>query len=154
MKVKLTRAKILQYFKVLTEYLARGGEQDFKLNYGIIKNKDKLEKICIDTNIQLNLYDLEREGLCEKHADKDEDGNPIIVENKYKGLDHNEEFRKDFDELKTRINTYKDEEVTVDAYEISQSLIPLKMLGLYQEAIMPFIEKVKKNDNEKEVKIN
>lgn len=157
MKVLLTRQKVLKFHQVLNEFLTTGGQQEYKLNYGIIKNKDKLEKECVDINIQLNLFDLERVDLCEKHCEKDEEGKPIIDQNNYKGLDHHKDFKKEFDELKENIKEYKNVEVEIEAFVIDSALVPDQMIGKFQEAIMPFIgqpEKKKKNEKDKEVKIN
>lgn len=76
-----------------------------KFAYGVAKNKKILddEASLMRTGIapkkEFMDYENKRVVLCEKHADKDNDGKPIIVNNLYQGLDANEKFQKEMKKL-------------------------------------------------------
>ena len=64
-----------------------------KFAYTLIKNKKKIEeeiKILeevVKASEDFSIYENQRIRLCEIHCEKDDNGKPIILENKYKILD-------------------------------------------------------------------
>jgi hypothetical protein len=158
MKTKIIREKIPGTYDTICNLLNRGGKQDFKFNYAVIKNKEKLEKVAIDIRIEMQKIDLERDDLCRKYCEKDEDNKPIIENNKYKGLDGHEEFEKEIEKWRKKKEDFSSKEITIEGYEIPMSSVPQQLEGVYQEAIMPFLNmgpnQTKSKAKDKEIKVN
>ncbi|MHC4574395.1 MAG: hypothetical protein ACYS76_09740 [Planctomycetota bacterium] len=162
MKIKLKRSEIIRTYNIFKTALERGGEQDYKFNYAIIKNKQKLEKKMIDISIKLKLFELDRLDLCEKYCDRNEKGEPIFVKSPdrtgkmvdaYTGLEKNKEYRKESDKQIKEKEDYEKEKIEIEIYSIPQKILPNKMVGVFQEALLPFIaEELSSKNNE--IKIN
>lgn len=77
-----------------------------KFAYSVLKNKKILDdeiaiyKKMIETTAEFNTYDEKRVAICEKYAKKDDNNNPIIVDNQYV-IEDIDKFEKEFSELKT-----------------------------------------------------
>lgn len=88
-----------------------------KLNYflqkninSITKDKEILDKI-IEPSDKFKEYESKRIELCKEYCDKDSDGMPIVKNNKYLGLDDNDEFNEKINSL---LNEYKN---IIDEYQ-------------------------------------
>ena len=103
----MKRKDLYNYLQVLTSVSDLKG---VKFAYAVIKNKKKIEneiKILeeiIIPNPLFEEFEKKRIVLCEVHSEKDTNGNPTIIENKYKISDL-ELFNTELEKL--RLN-YKD----------------------------------------------
>jgi hypothetical protein len=93
-----------------------------KFAYTLIKNKKKIEneiKILeeiIKPSEKFTLYETERIKLCELYCDKDNNGNPIIENNRYKILDI-DKFNDELTNLKNNNkNTIDDRDKQIAEY--------------------------------------
>lgn len=91
-------------------------------------------------------YDEKRIKLCEEYATKNEEGNPVLVEDKYQGLDGNEKFhaslkalQKEYQPSLDEINEMMKEEVEVELYQISPDDIPESLLVGEVRTLAPMI---------------
>ena len=78
-----------------------------KFAYTVIKNKKKIEEEIklleevVKASEGFSIYEQQRIQLCELHCEKDENGRPVISENKYKILDV-EKFDGELGQLKDK----------------------------------------------------
>ncbi len=151
MKIKLQRKKIVKAFLVLNQFLQTGGEQEFKFNYAVIRNKDKLENYKIDYDIKIQEFDLDRVELCEKLCKKDENGKAIIIDNNYQ-FDNPEEFKEKVKVISDKKKAYEEEEIEFEGFEIPREYMPKKMVGAFQEIVQLFLPPSDVSENE--VKVN
>jgi hypothetical protein len=85
-----------------------------KFAYALLKNKKKIEEEIkifeeiIKPNAKFEEYEIERIRLCEFHSEKNEDGTPVIISNRYKLVDDNI-FNKELELLKLDYNEFIDE---------------------------------------------
>lgn len=103
-------------------------------------------------------YNKKRIELCEKYCQKDKENNPIIKNNKYCGLERNNEFEKEIEllneESKEVINEKKGleeeynkmlmEEIELNFHKILLDDVPIDITGQQLELIMPIIKGDKK----------
>jgi len=88
-----------------------------KFGYALNKNRNTIRTYLkgLDNRKQhpdFPKFDKKRLELCEKHCDRDENGNPIFENNKYTGLMDNDDFNSELDALKvefTDVITYGEE---------------------------------------------
>jgi hypothetical protein len=130
-----------------------------KFAYSVIKNKKKIEdeiKIfeeVIKPDPAYEEYELKRISLCEIHSDKDEDGKPIVIADKYKltNVDiFNEELEKlkfnykdIIDERMKQINEYNkilDETMVIDITKISFNDLPENITPKQLESIIFMVD--------------
>lgn len=137
MKIKLSREKVLNTFQNLQTLLQK--EWEYKFNYAVIKNKEKLEPITKQIKKLIQIFENQRIKICEQFCQKNEEGNPILVNNNYAGLINNEEFNKEIEKLTNKKIDYFEEEIEFEGYEIQKECVPTKLIGCQQEALMPFI---------------
>ena len=125
-----------------------------KFSYSILKNKRKFEEEIklfeevIKPNKQYEDYEMNRIALCEIHAEKDENGKPIILVDKYKLVDLNL-FNEELELLKAgyqdvinervrQINEYNfilEEEIFLDVTKINFIDLPLDITPKQLESI-------------------
>jgi len=114
-KIKATRSDLIVMLGALP---AVNNLKGFKLAYAVAKNKialqaeQKILNEILKSSDQFLAYEKDRIKLCEKFADKDDAGKPIIVGNKYQGVNVNPEFQKAWAELK---------EIYKEAIEVEQN---------------------------------
>lgn len=88
-----------------------GNLKGVKFAYSIIKNKKKIEeeiKILeevVKPSDEFSKYEAERIELCELHCEKDDKGEPVVEDDKYKIIDESK-FDKELETLKESYNTY------------------------------------------------
>ena len=154
-KIKLNREKIIKCYNGIKQLMNNGKEYNYKFNYAVDRNYQKLEKLCVDIQIEFSKLEAERVSICNKYCNKDEKGKPIFElkgdQRNYTGLDDNEDFDKDMKVWKEKEEKYRKEEIEIEIYGIKKIYVPNQMRGNDQASIMPFIIE---NKEEKEVKIN
>lgn len=157
--VKLTNQQIVDYLTQIDNLLKR--ENEYKFNYALIKIKRKMQSNLKRIDKKLTDINTIRMNLCVEYCEKDEKGKPVIVNDKYKGLEKgvNKEFDDKFTKLQEdRIKFLETEIIIKDCYGIQESLIPDRILGSAQEALLPFIiDSPPKDEQEKgnrEIKLN
>jgi len=125
-----------------------------KFSYSILKNKRKFEEEIklfeevIKPNPAYEEYERKRITLCEVHSEKNDEGKPIILNDKYKLVDM-DLFNGELEVLKTsyldvinerisQINEYNlilEEEVTIEMAKISFIDLPLDITPKQLESI-------------------
>lgn len=117
--MKLSNEKILNDSVKLGEISQK--QLPVKVSYAIAKNIAKLE-------LELNIYNKQREKLIEKYSIKDEKGKTIIDENKQIKLqeDHLEEWNKDIKELLAIENEVDIHKFSINALE-GYSMTPAEL---------------------------
>lgn len=125
-----------------------------KFAYSIIKNKKKIEEEIklfeevIKPSPSYEEYERKRIVLCEVHAEKDEEGRPVIVGDKYKLVDV-DIFNIELEKLKggyrdviedriSQINEYNkilEEDVIIDVIKINFSDLPTDITPNQLESI-------------------
>lgn len=87
-----------------------------KFAYAVLKNKRKIEEEIklfeevIRPNPEFEEYERKRITLCEIHSEKDTEGRPVIVEDKYKLVDV-DLFNSELEKLKTNYQEVIDERI-------------------------------------------
>lgn len=87
-----------------------------KFAYVSLKNKKKIEEEIklfeeiVKPNPKFEEYEQNRIKLCEKHSEKNENGKPIILQDKYKITDEIK-FNSELDELKKDYNSVINERI-------------------------------------------
>ena len=104
MKVKLGELKEM----VTGLYAIQGKKFPVKISYAIAKNVKKLAEEHAD-------YEKQRIKLCEEFANKDNDGNPILIDGKYDIPEQN------LEEFNDSVNELRDAEIDVDIHFVSFS---------------------------------
>jgi hypothetical protein len=117
-------------------------KSSIKWAYGISKNKNKIQgEIESIGNIEKIVQEIEQERIkyCEDHADKDEKGEPILENGKYKGVKKNSnEIISLIEKTKKAINDYNEilkKEVEIDFYMIDFDDVPKELqliMKIYQ----------------------
>ena len=125
-----------------------------KFAYSILKNKRRIEEEIklfeevIKPNPGFEEYERKRIVLCEIHSEKTEQGNPVIVGDKYKLIDV-DVFNIELEKLKegyqdvineriNQINEYNlilDEDIHIDMMKISFNDLPLDITSKQLESI-------------------
>lgn len=137
----------LKDFQEVLERFSKVKGREFA--YAIYKNKNIieaemkiLEQIKRQPHPDFQNYENERTILCITYSEKDESGNPIIDNNRYRITDH-EGFNKDFDELKVKYAEvikdiedaeheyidFMEKENSIDLYKISIKELPEDISG-------------------------
>jgi hypothetical protein len=131
-----------------------------KLGYAIAKNKRAIGKEWEATQKVLEFsekykeYDDKRIKLCEKFADKDEKGKPILKNNNFIGLENNKEFKEELDKLKEEYkeavaeqkekkdtyNNMLDEEIDFDLHKVKFDELPKDITAGQTEDLFLIIE--------------
>lgn len=104
MKIKLGELKEM----VTGLYAIQGKKFPVKISYAIAKNVKKLAEEHAD-------YEKQRIKLCEEFANKDNDGNPILIDGKYDIPEQN------LEEFNDSVNELRDAEIDVDIHFVSFS---------------------------------
>lgn len=87
-------------------------DANIKFKYAIARNKKILQPIVeslqeiIQPSEELKKFEPERVELCRKYADKDEEGSPKFIEDRFIIIENREEFNKELEELREK---YKEE---------------------------------------------
>lgn len=102
-------SKIINIYDAIDKVLTKS--DCVELNFKLIENqeliscyKDRIEKAMGD-NKEYGEFEQQRSNLCIKYSTKDENNQPIIINNFYQGLDTNMEFIEKTQELQKK---YKD----------------------------------------------
>lgn len=136
----MKRRDLYNYYESLNNV---GDLKGVKFAYSVIKNKKVIEeeiKILeevVKPNPEFENYERERITLCENHSEKDENGNAIIIDNKYKIIDQikfdeelnilKEGYNEFIAERMKQINDYNkmlDEETNIDFSKLNYNDIP------------------------------
>jgi hypothetical protein len=128
--------------------------------YAIYKNKSIidgemkiLDQIKRQPHPDFQNYENERTILCITHSEKDESGNPIIEQNRYKIIDP-AEFNKEFEELRTKyaeviadlesaekeFMEFMEKENPLELYKIEFSDLPQDISGSEIEMLKPILK--------------
>lgn len=136
-----------------------GGLKGVKFSYGVAKNiniiNQEIEtfKKAIEPTETFTAFENERIELCKKHAKKDENNEPILIENNYDIVDE-VAFNKELDTLKVKHKKVLDEreqqlkdysnllkeETTVTLHKIKLADIPEEITVAQLESIYEIIE--------------
>ncbi len=133
--------RVLTVLELLEDIYKRTKKTRF--NYHILKNIEIIEKERnilnkVLENEEMKNYEIKRTELCKKYCNKDENDNPIIENKIYTGLDSNEEFKLEFENLnkeneeiikeyQNQINEYNEllnRECEIKFNKISLDIIP------------------------------
>ncbi len=114
-----------------------------KFAYALLKNKKKIEEEIkifeeiIKPNSKFEEYEMQRIKLCELHSEKNEDGTPVIIGDRYKLIDENVfnkeleilklDYKEFIDERMKQINEYNkmlDEDINIEIIKIKFDDIP------------------------------
>jgi len=125
-----------------------------KFSYSILKNKRKFEEEIklfeevIKPNNKYEEYEKRRITLCEIHSEKNDDGTPVIVGDKYKLIDMElfnielevlkEEYEEIISERIKQINEYNlilEEEINIDVAKINFIDLPVDITPKQLESI-------------------
>jgi hypothetical protein len=117
-----------------------------------VKINEKLEifKTVITPTELFNEYELKRKVICEKYADKNEDGTPKIKDEVYVGLENNKSFDKHIEVLRAenkdiieerelQIKEYDEllkEDIKFDFIKFDIDLIPDDLITGIQQSIL------------------
>lgn len=144
---QLTRNEALGLYAALNSYAGKTVGREF--DYARGKNMNKLEfdiKYIEEKRQPLIDLDKERTVLCEEHCDKDADGKPLIVGDKYVGLEDNEEFQAAFEGLKVKLVAVETEltelgkgEIGVDLHKVKLDCFPAEGVAGYMTAFAPMV---------------
>jgi hypothetical protein len=139
MEVKLKKEKVNMVLSQIN--LLLGKDNKIKLNYALIRNKEKLESAAKKIKKDIDVFEKERIDCCEKYCEKDDKGKAILKDKHYQGLEpgNNDEFDKEYKIIREKAENYLSEEITIEGYKILKSFLPEVMNGLQQEAILPFV---------------
>ena len=122
--MNLSNENAIAKYEVITAQV-RKIELPAKVMYAVVKNKNKLKKIVED-------FEEVRKSLIEKYAEKDENGEPVVEDNRYKIADQTA-FAKEYSELLK-------EENEVDFHTIGiEALEDCKITGEFMDAISDFV---------------
>lgn len=138
--------------KVIAQILNKisGEKVNGKLAFAIAKNiyimKGELEALEAAEKAAIGEFETKRIALCEKHADKDENGEVITIDGKYQGLIENtafiaefsslnSEYKPKFDELEELLKTEIEIQFTKISAEDVSSITPAEAY-----ALLPLIE--------------
>jgi hypothetical protein len=135
--VKLTRKQIVENYKLVAS--RKDATFSPKFSFFILRNLKFMEEEVttigdLETKLQTILGDYEkrRSGLAVEHADKDEDGKPVLINNNtaFKMESRAEEFAKAFEDLKTEFAGQIEEydKLTVQLDEVLKEEIDQKVL--------------------------
>jgi hypothetical protein len=131
---------------------------NFRFNYGIIKNKRIIEpEIRAIEEIQkpsdkFMEFQQARIVLCEKHSKKDDKGQPVKSAGAY-DIENMDEFNKELEPLKEqykdtiaevdekikKVNEFIEESLEMDFYKIKQIDMPDKLSKMAIEVLYPLI---------------
>lgn len=147
----MKRRDLYSYMEALSNVTELKG---VKFAYTVIKNKKKIEeeiKILeevVKASENFSIYEQERIKLCELHCEKEENGRPVIIENKYKILDTEkfdlelnvlkEKYMSDILERERQINDYNrmlDENIEMNITKIEYNDIPSEITTNQLESI-------------------
>lgn len=131
-----------------------------KLGYAVARNQDKvasalhaLDHRRTEPHPLEGEFEEKRIGLCSEHCEKDADGSPVLIENRFQGLEDNEAFQKGLDELR---EAYKvvldhrkegrlafelllDEECDIKLYTFDFEKLPGNLTARQIAGIMPML---------------
>ena len=121
--------------------------------YGLAKNKARLkediEAIAEAEKIGVE-FDNERIAICEKYATKDADGKPVTENNAYVGLNDNQLFlgemndlHKKYEPMIKETNELMNKKVGIEFYMIPFESVPEEIAGTDMEILMPMIAEPK-----------
>lgn len=140
--MKVTRDGLFEMFNGIESILGSEKEYKFAFNYALIKTKKGIKSEVEEVVDMVNAIAKEQKALNVQYATKDDDGKPVIANNKYVGLNEGEcpEYDEKSKELVEKRKAYLSEEVEVKEYKIPKSAVPATLKGKFQETITDLIE--------------
>lgn len=136
--MKIKRIDLLNLERILESMKTKKGT---KFQYAILKNlnsikaETKLIEDMVKPSARLEEYENKRIGFCRTHADKDENGRPIVVDNQFQFNDEGrklfqEEVKKLYEEYKTDIDEFNKTQMEVMNFELEVDLHKVKVEDL------------------------
>jgi len=155
----MKKKELVELWNVLSEIGDSGEKMPKGFAYDLAKNRNKVKgEVDILTELtkppaKLEEYDKERQELCHKFADKDEQDNPIIFNNTFAIKENKEVFDAAIEKLKEKYkdtldkaNKSKDEiteileqETDITFHKIKLSKVPEEILQRYMYILEPLI---------------
>lgn len=131
--MEITRSSTIVYAEILTK-LAQLKIKDGYLAYSLAKDlfllQDEVKAIQAGKKAAEDDFDIRRVALCEKFALKNEDGQPVVVDNKYQGLDNNQDFITAFADLNSEFIPKREEFNKFLEEKVEINFIKLNAKGL------------------------
>lgn len=134
---------------IINDIQSKNGKVDIYLAYGLSKNKSRTsEELSAIQDVEklISEFDIARVQLCEKYSAKDESGASILRDGKYVGLESNDGFKKELNDLMhlhkdsiDKVNNFLMEEVDIDFYKIPISSFPKEISMELFQALLPII---------------
>lgn len=145
----MTRNELLNFASLISK-LNEMELNNVKTSYGIAKNiKLIADEVNATEKIRNKIteeFENKRIEICEKFAEKDEEGNAKIVNNNYIGIP-NEMFNKEMDTFKAEYQPKIDElieflkeDVELDLYKMKLECFPNTLKPIDIAVLMPIIE--------------
>lgn len=136
-----------------------------KFAYAVAKNKNlvkrevKLFSESNKPNEKFLEFDKKRVELCQEYCEKNENGEPVIKNNTFIGLEKNDAFNKVIEELREEYkeaiderekqskeyNKMLDEEIELDFHKVLLENVPSDITGQQLELILPIVDDGKKD---------
>jgi len=133
-----------------------------KLNYLLNLNKTNIDSDikmindAIKTSKKFEEFEQKRIDVCLKYCEKNDNGEPIIINEVYQGLENNKTFNDEFGKIKEKYKTEIDErqkqldeynkllkeDVEFEFNKIDLDLIPDDLMNGHQQAILTPLFKV------------
>jgi len=130
-----------------------------KFTYAVAKNNIAIRKeiqsckAALKETKQHKEYNKKRIEICEKHADKNENGKPIFKGDTYSGVVGNKDFEKEIDDLKSKYsnaiserkkaiedyNELLEQEVDVNIHKLKREDLPVDITAGQLTGIMPIV---------------
>lgn len=155
MKTTLKLKEVLDLNKALVDLNLKGSKFSYAVAMNITRLKPEVDSIMASNKQRddFSAYDKERIELAKKHAEKDSSGRPIIIGNSYK-LENQEEFQKEFTELKEKhkeaidyreqqnkeLDELLETETVIDLYKIGIEEVPEEITTKQMTDIFHIIE--------------
>lgn len=148
-KVILQKQEVISISNIIDKILAESNK--IKLNYKLLSILDefKNEKEKIQNILEKfqKEYDEKRLEICKRHCTKNEDGTEKIKDNKFCGLEDNENFIKEinimnesFDEKRMELTNILKEDIEFDIDLVSVDLIPDVINGQELDVLRRILE--------------
>ena len=132
--------------------------QGSKFASAVAKNKAKVRSIInslrkVKRHPKEEEFERRRVEICEKHCERDGDGNPVLEHNAFQGLQGNADFDAEIDDLreefkalmdhrqkeKDDFNVSLDEEVEVEIHKVAFKDVPESITADQLGRIMPMV---------------
>lgn len=156
--MELKKKKIIEIWNTLENL--KGSEYNRKFSYGIVRNKkilrdeiESLQEAQVPSDEYIS-YEKQRITLCEKYADKDENGNAIQFKKQYifsviqpefkeameKLVQENEKVLNDFRKKEKEFEDILEEEVDLSIYQMDLDVFPEEIDPGILESLEVFIK--------------